>query len=100
MAKPKIVLSPVASPDIVRDPAIRGGVPVLAGTRTAIHDIVAYARVYQWDIERIHQEALPHLSSADIQTALYYYQAHRAEIDAILHDQEVEYDRRQQAARA
>jgi uncharacterized protein (DUF433 family) len=90
--------SPAASAEIGRDPAIRGGAPVLAGTRIAIHDIVAYARVYEWDVERIHHDALPHLSKEDIRTALRYYQANRKEIDGILHDQEAEYDRRQQAA--
>jgi uncharacterized protein (DUF433 family) len=73
----------VAPPVIVRDPARCGGDPILAGTRTAVHDVVSYSKLHGGDLEEVRAE-LPHLSSEQIQAALAYYTEHAAEIDEIL----------------
>lgn len=66
---------------IERDPERRSGAPTLAGTRTAIHDIVSYCRLYEGDIQRVVEEALPHLTIEQVQAALAWYQDHQEEID-------------------
>jgi uncharacterized protein (DUF433 family) len=68
---------------VVRDPERCGGAPTLAGTRTAVHHVVSYFKLHHGDLDEIHRE-LPHLSTAQIQTALAYYDKYQAEIEEIL----------------
>jgi uncharacterized protein (DUF433 family) len=70
-------------PAVVRDPERCAGDPILAGTRTAIHDVVAYARVHSGDLDQVQAE-LPHLSKEQIRAALAWYGEHTVEIDEIL----------------
>jgi uncharacterized protein (DUF433 family) len=70
-------------PAVVRDPERCAGDPILAGTRTAVHDVVASARIYGGDLDAVQAE-LPHLSMEQIQAALAWYGEHTAEIDEIL----------------
>jgi uncharacterized protein (DUF433 family) len=70
-------------PAVVRDPKRCAGDPILAGTRTAIHDVVAAARIHGGDLDQVQAE-LPHLSMEQIRTALVWYGEHTAEIDEIL----------------
>jgi uncharacterized protein (DUF433 family) len=76
---------PAATRDaaITSDPRICGGKPVLAGTRIGVHDIVAYARHYDWSIARILVD-LPDLSAEQVQSAFHYYHLHTDEIDELL----------------
>lgn len=92
----------LASPpiEIVRDPERRGGAPTLAGTRTAIHDIVSYFQVYRGNVEQIVEEALPHLTPEQVEAALEWYRGHQEEIDAILRRRRERYERRLAQARA
>lgn len=69
---------------ITRRRGICGRAPTVSGTRICVHDIVAYAELYEGDIERMHREELPELSREQIDAALVYYQEHRAEIDNLL----------------
>lgn len=70
-------------PLIVRDPARCGGSPILAGTRTAVHDVVSYYQNHAGDLDEVRAE-LPHLSEEQIQAALAFYAENRAEIEEIL----------------
>jgi uncharacterized protein (DUF433 family) len=85
----------LASPpiEIERDPERCGGAPTLAGTRTTIHDIVSYAKLYDGDLERAHEEALPHLSLEVIRAAMVWYSEHSSEIDKILKRRQRSYER-------
>ncbi|MEO8493481.1 MAG: DUF433 domain-containing protein [Planctomycetota bacterium] len=56
------------------------GVPLVAGTRTKIVEIVLDHLAHHWDAEEI-QRQHPHLSLAQIYSALAYYHDHRAEVD-------------------
>jgi len=73
----------VMFPAVVRDPNRCAGDPILAGTRTAVHDVVASARIYSGDLAQLQAE-LPHLSMGQIRAALAWYGEHTAEIDEIL----------------
>lgn len=72
------------SSHIVRDPERCAGDPILEGTRTAVHDVVSYAKAFNGDLERTRDEALPHLSMKQVRAAMAYYAEHTEEIEEIL----------------
>ena len=64
---------------IIRDPRIRGGEPVVRGTRVPVRAIVV-AWAAEPDLATILDE-YPRLTEADVTEALAYYDAHRDEMD-------------------
>jgi uncharacterized protein (DUF433 family) len=78
---------------IVRDPERCGGKPTLSGTRTGVHDVVGYAALYGGDLERVREEALPHLSMEQVHSAMAWYTDHQEEIDEILRKRRERYQR-------
>jgi uncharacterized protein (DUF433 family) len=93
IAEPNGVPQPAPTADIVRDPEICGGAPILDGTRIGVHDVVSYARVYGSDPARIREAALPDLSIHQIRAALDWYEELPTEIDAILREHQEYYER-------
>src|SRR5438094_718032 len=83
----------ILAPGIVSDPGICGGDPIIAGTRIAVHDIVALAERYAWDMDLVHTEEFPHLSPEPFAAAVDWYRSHRAEIEEILRRRQAVYDR-------
>jgi uncharacterized protein (DUF433 family) len=77
---------------IVRDSNRCGGDPTLAGTRIAVHDVVSYVSLYHGDLKRVHDEALPDLSVAQLHAVVDWYGEHQEEIDAILSDRRQDYE--------
>ena len=75
---------------IVRDPEIRGGRPILAGTGVTVRSIVIW---YQQGLtpEQI-VDQLGHLSLAQVYAALAYYHANRDEIEADLAEEDRLFD--------
>lgn len=63
---------------IVKDTAILGGEPVIAGTRTPVRAIVELWR--QGIAPELIPQQLPHLTLAQVFDALSYYSDHQAEI--------------------
>lgn len=64
---------------IVRDPRVRSGRPILAGTTLRVSDLVAY---HLFDGHSPEQLALQfELDLAQVHAALSYYYSHREEID-------------------
>jgi uncharacterized protein (DUF433 family) len=57
------------------------GRPCVAGTQTRVIDIAMDQIAYKWDAEQI-QRQHPHLSLAQIHSALAYYYDHQAQLDA------------------
>lgn len=64
-------------PRIVRD---RKGVPVIAGANTKVVEVVRHQQGTGHTPEEIH-EALPHLSVAQVEAALAFFEEHREEIE-------------------
>ncbi len=62
------------------------GVPCLAGTKTKVIEIALDRLAHHWDADEI-QRQHPHLSLAQIYSALAYYYDHQAEIDREIDDQ-------------
>jgi len=79
---------------ITRTPGIKGGTPHIAGTGVTVRTVVRY---YQLGLtpEEIAAD-YPHLELAQVYSALAYYHANRAEMDAHLADEEAESDRLEQ----
>jgi len=66
---------------ITHQSGVQGGEAVVAGTRTPVRSVVSmYYEIVDEDVHSVVAE-LPHLSEAQIDAALAYYGAHRAEID-------------------
>ena len=70
---------PVTTERIVRNPEILSGEPIIRGTRLAVRHIVLAEREFG-GVSGV-RIAYPHLSAADVNDALAFYQANRAEID-------------------
>ena len=62
------------------------GVPYLAGTQTKVIEIALNRLAHHWDGDEI-QRQHPHLSPAQIYSALDYYYDHKAEMDREIEDQ-------------
>ena len=68
--------------EIVSDPDIRHGEPIVAGTATSVRAIAEL-----WNLGKGPEEIplhLPHLSLQQVFAALQYYAGHRLEIDALI----------------
>jgi uncharacterized protein (DUF433 family) len=76
------------APRIVRDARILGGAPIIRGTRVPVRAIAFLWRV-TGDRCRI-REDYPFLADLDVDEAIRYYEAHRAEIDADRRDEQGE----------
>lgn len=75
---------------ITRDPALRGGRPIVAGTGTCVRT-VAVANNEGLSPEEIVADR-PHLALAEVYAALAYYHANKPEIDADIAAEELAYD--------
>jgi uncharacterized protein (DUF433 family) len=73
---------------ITRDPKIRGGRPIIAGTGMTVRRIVGWYQL-GYNPEEIERE-IPHLTLAQIYAALAYYHANRKEIDTDIAEEEAE----------
>jgi uncharacterized protein (DUF433 family) len=73
-------------PAIVRKPGLRGGSPTIAGTGIRVSDVVNYLRLH--GSPRGVQKALPHLTLAQIRTALSFYDKNKDEIDQYISEED------------
>jgi uncharacterized protein (DUF433 family) len=78
MSKAKMKKTPEVYIDEL--PAVRGGAPVIAGTRIKVLDVAVRYEVMGMNPEEI-MAALPHLDLPQIHAALSYYYAHKADLD-------------------
>jgi uncharacterized protein (DUF433 family) len=75
---------------ITRDPNLRNGIPIIAGTATSVQRIAALYKQGN-SAEEIAAD-LDHLTLAQVYAALTYYQANKAEIEADLAAEQAEYE--------
>ena len=57
------------------------GVPMIAGTKTKVVEVVLDRLAHHWDADEI-QRQHPHLSLSQIYAALGYYHDHQRELDS------------------
>jgi uncharacterized protein (DUF433 family) len=79
---------------IRRTPGIKGGTPHIAGTAVTVRTVVRWYKL-GLSPEEIMAD-YPHLALAQIDAALAYYHANRAEMEADMVAEEVESDRIEQ----
>ena len=70
-------MATVAYPHIERNEA---GVPLIMGTTIKVIEVVRDRLAYGWDADEIHRQH-PHLSLAQIYSALAFYYDHKEELD-------------------
>jgi uncharacterized protein (DUF433 family) len=61
------------------------GTPYIAGTMTKVQEVVLDLIAHGWDAAEIHRQH-PHLTRAEIHSALAYYYDHRTEIEASIEE--------------
>lgn len=83
---------------ITRNPEIRGGRPIIAGTGTTVRRIVGWYQL-GLDPEDIVRRT-GHLTLAQVYAALAYYHANRSEIDADIAQEAEDYERLYQERQA
>jgi uncharacterized protein (DUF433 family) len=84
-------------PYITSNPEIACGAPVIDGTRITVRIIAGYYQMGM-DVDET-LAALPHLSHAQVHSALAYYFDHQNEIDADLRDSSDEEKWKQKVAK-
>lgn len=68
---------------IVRSPGVRGGNPVVQGTRIAVHDVVGLLQNGE-TIDTLTVKCFPLLTRSQVYECLAYYEDHRGEIDLLI----------------
>jgi len=74
---------------IVRVPGLLGGAPVIAGTRVPIYAIASAFRAGAGRPEI--QRDFTDLTASEVEAAIYYYLAHKHEVDEVLERSELEW---------
>ena len=68
---------------ITRSIGVRGGNPIVAGTRIGVHDVVGLLQNGE-TVDSVVAQCLPDLTRAQVYECLAYYEDHRGEIDALV----------------
>jgi len=68
---------------ITRQSAVRGGNPIVAGTRIGVHDVVGLLQNGE-TVDSLVTQCFPHLTRAQVYECLAYYEDHRGEIDVLV----------------
>ncbi len=65
------------------------GIPFLSGTQTKVEEVVLDHLAHGWEAGEIHRQH-PHLTLAQIHSALAYYYDHQAKMDRFIRDNTLE----------
>lgn len=68
---------------ITRQSGVRGGSPIVAGTRIGVHDVVGLLQNGE-TVDSIVTQSFPDLTKAQVYECLAYYEDHRGEIDLLV----------------
>jgi uncharacterized protein (DUF433 family) len=68
---------------ITRQNGVRGGNPIVAGTRIGVHDVVGLLQNGE-TVDSIVSQSFPDLTRAQVYECLAYYEDHRGEIDLLV----------------
>jgi uncharacterized protein (DUF433 family) len=68
---------------ISRLPKVRGGRPVLKGTRIGVHDVVGLLQNGE-NVDSLIYNCFPEITKAQVYECLAYYEDHRGEIDLLI----------------
>ena len=68
---------------ITRQDEIRGGNPIVIGTRIGVHDVIGLLQNGE-TVDTIVTQCFPNLTRAQVYECLAYYEDHRGEIDLLV----------------
>jgi len=68
---------------ITRQSAVRGGNPIVVGTRIGVHDVIGLLQNGE-TVDSIVTQSFPNLTRAQVYECLAYYEDHRGEIDLLV----------------
>jgi len=68
---------------ITRQDGVRGGNPIVAGTRIGVHDVIGLLQNGE-TVDSVVTVCLPGLTRAQVYECLAYYEDHRGEIDLLV----------------
>lgn len=68
---------------ITRQSSVRGGNPIVAGTRIGVHDVVGLLQNGE-SVDSLVTQCFPQLTRAQVYQCLAYYEDHRGEIDVLI----------------
>jgi len=68
---------------ITRLAKIRGGCPLVEGTRTGVHDVVGLLQNGE-SVDSVISNCFPEITRAQVYECLAYYEDHRGEIDLLI----------------
>lgn len=68
---------------ITRHGGVRGGNPIVAGTRIGVHDVIGLLQNGE-TVDTIISRSFPDLTRAQVYECLAYYEDHRGEIDVLV----------------
>ena len=68
---------------ITRRSDVRGGNPIIAGTRIGVHDVIGLLQNGE-TVESIVTQSFPDITRAQVYECLAYYEDHRGEIDLLV----------------
>ena len=68
---------------ITRLEGVRGGNPIVAGTRVGVHDVIGLLQNGE-TVDTIVSRCFPNLTRAQVYECLAYYEDHRGEINVLV----------------
>ena len=68
---------------ITRLEDVRGGNPIVAGTRVGVHDVIGLLQNGE-TVDTIVSRCFPNITRAQVYECLAYYEDHRGEIDVLV----------------
>ena len=68
---------------VVRAPGVRGGNPMVEGTRIAVHDVIGLLQSGE-TVDTVRANCFPNLTKSQIYDCLSFYEDHRGEIDLLV----------------
>ena len=69
--------------NITRQPGVRGGNAIVAGTRIGVHDVVGLLQNGE-TVDTVSVNCFPELTKSQIYECLAYYEDHKGEIDVLV----------------
>ena len=68
---------------ITRVPGVRGGCPIIEGTRIGVHDVIGLLQTGE-TVDSIADRCFSGITRAQVYECLAYYEDHRGEIDVLV----------------
>jgi len=68
---------------LTREQGVRGGHPIIKGTRVAVHDVIGLLQNGE-TVDSLVARCFPNITRAQVYESLAFYEEHRGEIDLLV----------------